>query len=87
MAKKLYKASIDVSKINKEQIFDGKKGKYISVDIWVTDEADQYGNMLSIAQSFKDGDTWQKIYLGNGKPLELNKSIDTSKEDSSDLPF
>ena len=92
---KLITASIDVTKIDSSKIVEGKKGKYVNLTIWVNDEADQFGNTVSIQQSLsKDereaGDA--KIYLGNGKTYEGNgggapaPSTAASSTDS-DLPF
>lgn len=66
---RLIKASIDMSKIKKEHIFKGEKGQYINVDIWVNDEPDKFGNICSIAQSFKVGNEFDKVYIGNGKDV------------------
>ena len=35
--------SINLSKIPKEEIIDGKKGKYIPVTITINDDIDQFG--------------------------------------------
>ena len=29
--------------------FEGKKGKYLDIQVWVNDEPDQFGNHLSIS--------------------------------------
>jgi hypothetical protein len=64
---RLIKASIDVTKIKKEHIFEGKKGKYINIDIWINDEVDEYGNIAGIKQSYKEGNDFNSHYIGNGK--------------------
>ena len=63
--------SIDVSKIDKNRIFVGKKGKYIDLTAFVDlDELDQYGNSGMITQDVskeeKDSGTKGPI-LGNSK--------------------
>lgn len=64
---RLIKASIDVLKIKKDHIFEGKKGNYIDVDIWINDNPDEYGNDAGIKQSYKVGDKFESHYIGNGK--------------------
>lgn len=89
---RLIKASIDVTKIKKEHLFKGEKGTYANIDIWINDEEDQYGNIASIAQSFKVGGNFDKVYIGNGKDLKKqtepsnNQSIDNAEE-TDDIPF
>jgi len=36
--------SIDLTKIPKDKIIDGKKGKYLPITITLNDEPDQFGN-------------------------------------------
>ena len=40
----IVKGSIDLTKVPKDRIIVGKKGKYINVAITVNDEEDQFGN-------------------------------------------
>jgi len=74
MANKLMTASINLSKIDKSKIIEGKNGKYIDLVIWFNEEPDQYGNNFSIQQKTAMGES--KIYLGNGKyyvPREIQE--------------
>lgn len=96
---KLISASIDVTKIDKSRIVEGKKGKYLNLTIWIKDQPDQYGNDVSVEQTTEKDET--KIYLGNGKikwtsdkkdesrKTSLDMASDTAKfqSDNSDLPF
>ena len=89
---KLYLAKIDVKKIIKEKLFKGEKGTYLDLFIWVNDEEDQYGNILSIQQATKMGE--DKIYLGNGKEHikaepEKPKTNDLAAigQEEDDMPF
>ena len=66
---KLVSVKIDVTKIPKEAIYVGAKGKYISLDIWINDEEDKYGNNCSvnIQQSKEEREAkTPKVYIGNG---------------------
>ena len=89
---KKYWGSLNLNKI-KEAIdggvnpFEGKRGKYLEVNVWVNDEPDQFGNSCSIQVYNKD--TKQATYLGNLKLSEYNNEIpkETKKDDGPDLPF
>jgi hypothetical protein len=64
--------SIDLMKIDKTHIFEGKKGaKYINVECWINDDQpdDQFGNNIGVKQSYKDGDSFKGHYIGNGKTV------------------
>ena len=88
---KLVTAKIDVSKIDKERLFKGKKGTYLDLTIWINDAPDKFGNDISIEQRTKKGE--DKIFLGEGKfyvsgtdnaqPASATQS--TAPDD--DLPF
>lgn len=87
---KLVFAKIDVTKIDKERLFKGKKGTYLDLNIWINDEPDKYGNDISIQQSTKKGE--DKIYLGNGQFYEKKESNEVKPDSNAggpedDLPF
>ena len=65
--------------------FEGKKGKYATVSVWVEDQPDKFGNSLSITMYNKDKK--ETFYLGNLKEEEVaaQKASEPSKD--SDLPF
>lgn len=68
---KLIGASIDLSKIDKSRIIEGKNGaKYYNITISVNDEKDKYGNDCAITQGQTKEEREakeKKVYLGNGK--------------------
>ena len=88
---KLYLGKINLSKIDKTKIFEGKQGKWVDVTVWINDEPDKYGNSMSIEQSTEKGA--EKIYLGNAK--EWGKKEEKPQESKlgrtappdEDLPF
>jgi hypothetical protein len=85
---KLYLAKLDVTKIDKSKIFEGKKGKYLDLSIWINDKEDNYGNILSIQQSTRKEE--ESIYLGNGKEYVKQNSPEpekTSEQKDDGLPF
>jgi hypothetical protein len=86
---KLLTGSVDLNKIDPKLIKevkkkDGTTAKFINVNIWVNDDADQFGNNASIQQyAGKDA---EKIYLGNAKFWE-KKEDGASGDSSNSLPF
>ena len=78
---KLITASIDVMKINKSMLITGKKGTYLNLTIWVNDEADKYGNDVSVEQRTEKGA--EKIYLGNGKTYKKDGAKSEPKSNVS----
>jgi len=86
-------ASINLSKIDKSKIVDGKKGKYLNITVGANrDGEDQYGNTHYVFQSQSKEERENKTdknYLGNGKEFVFendNSSTESSKDDD-DLPF
>lgn len=71
MAKIGLKIKIDVTKIDKGRIFEGKKGKYLDLTTFInTGEEDQYGNNGFISQSVSKEEKEQGVktpILGNCK--------------------
>lgn len=69
---KLLSLSVNVSKIPKGVLYEGKTGKFLNLDIWINDEEDEYGNHASanIRQSKEEREAKErKIYVGNGKKV------------------
>lgn len=59
---------IDVTKILKEHLFEGSKGKYLDVTMFVNlDEQGEYGDNGMITQSWKDQQKGEGPILGNAK--------------------
>lgn len=68
---------------------------YVSVQIWINDEPDKYGNDVSLMlNSTKESKEVEgKVYVGNGKTSNYSKT-ETKKQDpfdqsvtKDDLPF
>jgi hypothetical protein len=62
---KLLKCKIDVTKVDRTKLFEGEKGTYLDIDVWINDEPDKYGNHASIQQHTKKDE--EKNYIGSGK--------------------
>ena len=90
----LISGSIDLTKIDKSKL---KDGKYLQVQISVNDTTDSYGNNVSITvnQTKEEREAKEKkTYLGNAKVvwtdnvIKLAEKVDTpSAKVESDLPF
>lgn len=68
----IYRANIDVSKIDKSKLFQGKKGLYLDVTVTVNDEVDSFEQIgsITIGQSKEERDAKApKVYLGNLKEV------------------
>ena len=71
----IIKTSIDLTKIPKDKIIDGKKGKYLPVTITLNDEVDQFGNQgpIIVSQSKEEREAKEnKVYLGNVQVVWTN---------------
>ena len=71
----IIKTSIDLTKIPKDKIIDGKKGKYLPVTITLNDEVDQFGNQgpIIVSQTKEERDAKdKKTYLGNVQVVWTN---------------
>lgn len=92
---KLISLRLDVSKIDKSRLFEGKKGTYLDLTVSVNDQADDYGNNVACWQGQTKEEVQNKAgknYLGNGKVFWSNESKVESVsaevvEEQDDLPF
>jgi hypothetical protein len=92
-------AKIDVTKINKQYIFDGKKGKYIDLVLFENkDGTDRFENDGMVVQGLpkEARDRGEKgPILGNFKNVkqqsrqqqQTTKATPTSQSDPDDVPF
>ena len=92
--------SIDLSKIDKSKIVEGKNGaKYYNIQVSINDQADQFGNTAAIIQNQTKEEREAKaakVYLGNLKSVwkgeskkEAPKNQPTPQDisESDGLPF
>ena len=82
--------SIDLTKIPKDKIYEGKKGKYLPITITVNDEVDQFGNQgpVVVSQSKEERDAkTEKVYLGNVKVVWTNgDNVDVAPREGAAAP-
>lgn len=80
-------ANIDLTKINKSKIYEGKKGKYYPISIVLNDEPGQYGDSgyIMTEQTKEERDAkMQKQYLGNVKVVWTNgENVTTAAREDS----
>lgn len=70
MAKQIIQLKIDVSKIDKKRLYQGKKGQYLTATVFLNDQTDEYGNdgMVVEAITKEERDAGHKgTILGNAK--------------------
>lgn len=61
--------SLDLSKLDKTKIIQGKKGSYYPVNVWINDTVDQFGYNVSVQTKLtkEQVDAGEKTsYIGNG---------------------
>ena len=73
----IIKVKIDLNKIDKSKIFEGKKGKYYELDVFVNDKVDNYGQNVSVSNPTATKEE-AKTYLGNGKVIWTNGTIEVA---------
>jgi len=67
-----------------------KNGKvYANIAVWMNDEPDQYGNILSFQLNSKKDAADDKVYFGNAKLPDGAKAAPAQKSNAKDddLPF
>ena len=71
----IIKTSINLTKIPKDTIIDGQKGKYLRITITVNDDVDQFGNNgpVIVSQTKEEREAKaEKTYLGNVQVVWTN---------------
>jgi hypothetical protein len=79
---------LDVTKIDKTKLFQGKQGTYLDAVIFLKDTPDQYGNNGMIVQSVSADERAQGIkgaILGNVKVMQAVPQ--QPKTEPQDLPW
>jgi len=92
---KIVAIKIDVTKIDKERLFQGAKGTYLDAVVFLEDEEDQYGNNGMITQQVSKEERQSGVkgnILGNVKIVgqtDSNPSTNTqpAQTGAEDLPF
>lgn len=79
---KLISLSIDVSKIDKSKLIQGKKGTYLNLTVAINDQDDQFGNNVSswISQSKEEREQKaDRTFLGNGRVVYSSDTPNTKE--------
>ena len=86
----IIKTSIDLTKIPKDKIYAGKKGKYLPITITLNNDLDQFGNQgpVVVEQTKEERDAKAaKTYLGNVKVVWTDgNNVDTAPKDVNSAP-
>ena len=80
---------IDVSKIDKSRLFEGKKGTYLDAVLIPTPD-NEYGDTHMIVQSVSKEERLKGVkgeILGNAKEWGSVEDTPVKAEEKSDLPF
>jgi hypothetical protein len=67
-----------------------KNGKvYANIAVWMNDQPDQYGNILSFQLNYKKDAEDEKVYFGNAKLPDAVKPApaEVKNSKSDDIPF
>tara|TARA_R100001086_G_scaffold131067_2_gene68043 strand:+ start:3721 stop:3999 length:279 start_codon:yes stop_codon:yes gene_type:complete len=89
----LVSASLDVTKIKKQKL---KDGKYLNITVSINDNTNKYGQNVGVyeTQSKEERERDEKKnYVGNGKVVwtdgnvELAQKDEQKEESTPDLPF
>ena len=81
----LINVSIDVTKIDKAKLYNGK---YLNVTISINDQTDAYGNNVSVTESQTKEERdlkASKRYLGNGKVVYTNGEVKVAEKQEKPL--
>jgi len=91
MTKQMIQLKIDVSKIDKTKLYNGKKGTYLDATLFLNDQVDQYGNHGFIVQSVSKEERESGVkgtVLGNVKIFQKAEQSENQNTGSdNDLPF
>ena len=91
MTKQMIQLKIDVSKIDKTKLYNGKKGTYLDATLFLYDQVDQYGNHGFIVQSVSKEERESGVkgtVLGNVKIFQKAEQSENQNIGSdNDLPF
>jgi hypothetical protein len=83
----LISGSIDLTKIDKEKLVNGK---YLNIQISINDNSDQYGNNvgITIGQSKEEREAKaKKTYIGNAKVVWTDGSIKVAEKVQESAPI
>jgi hypothetical protein len=83
----LISGSIDLTKIDKEKLVNGK---YLNIQISINDNSDQYGNNvgITIGQTKEEREAKaKKTYIGNAKVVWTDGSIKVAEKVQENAPI
>jgi hypothetical protein len=78
--------SLDLTKLPKEKMIQGKKGTYINLSLSLNDQTNQFGSNASVVvtQSKEEREAKQdRVYVGNGKVIWTDGTITTADKENA----
>lgn len=86
--------NLDLDKIDKSRIVEGKKGRYLDITVSTYDKADQFGKNVNVYHR-QSKEEWksdaEKLYLGKGNVVAGGMVVkveqEQPKEESSSVDF
>lgn len=78
------KINTNVSKIDTSKGYQGEKGLYVKLEVWINDVYDKHGNNCSIAQVYESEGKVSKIYIGNGRAYYVEAKKGSNVQQLSD---
>jgi len=80
----LINVSLNVDKIDKSKVIEGKKGRYVNLTIATYDQTDDYGNNVSVyhSQSKEERESGaSKTYVANGQVVAAGEVVKAVKQE------
>lgn len=94
MTKQIIQLKIDVSKIDKQRLFKGEKGTYLTAALIISESPDKYGNDGMIIEQVSKEERLsgsKGTILGNAKILRRDNAesipVVEAEDLGNDLPF
>lgn len=92
MANRTFELNLDLSKVDKNKIYIGKKGKYYKTRVVLREEEDQYGNtgFVQTASTKEERDNgYEASFVGNLKEFKYKDASEPASQEEveDDLGF
>jgi hypothetical protein len=81
--------NLNLSKLDKSKIVQGKKGSYYPLTVFVNDNTDPYGNNVAVATGLtkEEREAGAKTeYISNGKVIKTDGSVSVAERVENNAP-
>lgn len=82
--------NLNLSKIDKDRIVVGEKGKYINLTLFLHEDADKFGNHGALVHGSTKEERekgYKSEFVGNAKINETQSFRPLTEEEKDELPF